>query len=278
MRASGLMTMIRSPELRRWRDQPRTPRQWTALSLWALFLFAYPFAVIGVAFDVRSSFSMVWAGSLLLILEGALAAAWFGARLGARRGGLIVGVVVIGSLAVETIGVNTGVPFGSYHYTAALFPRLPGGVPLPVAGAWLLVVAAAAATARFLAPHANLPARVALATSLGVALDVILEPVAVHVVNYWAWGATGPYEAIPTSNFLGWAAVCMVFTAVVAAVEPRGAPAARLDLPAVWLYALTAFMFGLIDLTHGLTGGAVIAALALGALGVARWRAKYDTL
>ncbi len=42
------------------------------LLLFAVFCLAYPIAVTGVAFDVRPSFSLSWAGSALLLLEGTL--------------------------------------------------------------------------------------------------------------------------------------------------------------------------------------------------------------
>jgi hypothetical protein len=40
--------------------------------LFAVFCLAYPIAVTGVAFDVHPPFSLSWAGSALLLLEGTL--------------------------------------------------------------------------------------------------------------------------------------------------------------------------------------------------------------
>ena len=54
----------------------------------------------------------------------------------ARRWALIVFVV---ALAVETLGVATGFPFGAYRYTDQFGPRL-GLVPLTIPLAWHVVV------------------------------------------------------------------------------------------------------------------------------------------
>ena len=110
------------------------------LALFGLFCFAYPFAVIGVAFDVKPPFSLDWAGSALLFLEGTLLIV-SAMLLYNRWQALLAGLcVILLSYGVETLGVTTGFPFGSYYYTGILFPSLPGGVPLAVMFAWVLVV------------------------------------------------------------------------------------------------------------------------------------------
>jgi uncharacterized membrane protein len=288
--------------LQHMRQRTRTPAEWAYLVLWLLYLASYPVALIGVAFDVRPGFSMAWAGSILLFVQGALAVLWLVLSLGMRRGGVLALIVALGAFIGETVGVATGFPFGPYRYASILFPRLPGSVPLPVIGAWLLVVATSVGVARRLAPGGveQRARQVALATILGVALDLVLEPVAVHVEGYWTWYATGPYYSIPTANFLGWAALCAMLAGVVvwqwpmthAALTSVFAPANRatpspgtarratvqpLPLPTLtdtmgWLYVLTLAMFASIDLTHGLWA-AGIGGVAL-VVGVAvRWHA-----
>ncbi|MBP9096833.1 MAG: carotenoid biosynthesis protein, partial [Ignavibacteria bacterium] len=46
-------------------------------------------------------------------------------------------LIILLSLVIETIGVQTGFPFGSYEYTKVLSPIFPGGVPLAIAFAWM---------------------------------------------------------------------------------------------------------------------------------------------
>jgi putative membrane protein len=271
---------------------------------------------------VRPGFSMAWAGSILLFVQGAIAVLWLLQGMGLRRGALLAAVVAFGAFIGETVGVATGFPFGPYHYTGILFPRLPGSVPLPVVGAWLLVVATSVGVARWVAPPPNpLPTtvergiypqqplskivRLSLAgmeqerfplsirrwggvgggaVLLGVALDLVLDPVAVRIEGYWLWGVHGPYYGIPLSNFVGWAALCALLCGTVVLAWPRGgtrcalatvAPIPELAVSAVWLYVLTDVMFTFIDLTHGLWLAAGIGAATLGCLAL-RWRATYD--
>ncbi len=293
------------------RARHRSPLEWAYLILWMFYLVSYPIAVTGVAFDVRPGFSMAWAGSVLLFVEGALAALWLAQRMGARRGGWLALTVALGGFVGETVGVATGFPFGPYHYSGILFPRLPGSVPLPVIGAWLLVVAASVGVARWMvvsrasgrgfSEHESqkvhegheisqklssllLLRTIVVATVLGVALDLVLEPVSVRIEGYWVWGASGPYFGIPTMNFVGWATLCAVLCGAVVLAWPRGgtarargtvAPIPALASSAVWLYALTDAMFAFIDLTHGLWAAAAIGAVTLGCLAL-RMRAAYD--
>jgi uncharacterized membrane protein len=110
------------------------------LLLFAIFCVAYPIAVTGVAFDVRPSFSLSWAGSALLLLEGTLLIVGAILLYGELRG-LCAGLtVMVISYVVEAMGVQTGFPFGAYRYTDVLFPQLPGGVPLAVLFAWVLII------------------------------------------------------------------------------------------------------------------------------------------
>lgn len=273
------------PMAANFREQPRSLAGWIFPGLWAIYLCSYPVAVTGVAFNVRPGFSMAWAGSVLLFVQGGIAAAWFWQTMGARRGALATGIVALGAFAGETLGVATGVPFGPYHYAAILFPRLPGSTPLPVICAWLLVMAASVGTAQMLWPRAPIVARVAIAALIGVALDLVLEPVAARVEGYWIWQATGPYYGIPTTNFVGWAALCAALAAIVFALW-RPAPSARRRATLVergpqlaetpfWQYTLTVGMFTAIDLAHGLWVATGIGIVSLCAL-ASRFRAAYD--
>src|SRR5438552_10251679 len=85
---------------------------------------------------------MNWAASALLILEGVMVTVAWMDEYGPR--GLFASLVIaLFSYGVETLGVRTGFPFGSYRYTDVLSPVLPGGVPLPVIFAWLTIIIAA---------------------------------------------------------------------------------------------------------------------------------------
>jgi uncharacterized membrane protein len=239
--------------------------------LFGLFCVAYPLAVIGVAFDVPSPFSLGVAGSVLLFLEGTLVLLACVLLFGWRRALAVGLLLIVLSYLVEAAGVNTGFPFGAYLYTDTLWPRLPGGVPLAVMFAWLLIVLGAYNWVRVIGSRLG---RALLGSILGMLLDLAIEPVAAHVVHYWQWLAPGPlnYYGVPLANFVAWLIVIFLLLLLVESISPRGnkaysyettrrAERLALSIPRI-LFAASLFMFGLVDLTHGYYGGTVFAALA----------------
>ncbi len=239
--------------------------------LFCLFCVAYPLAVIGVAFDVPSPFSLGAAGSALLFLEGALVLLACVPFFGWRRTLTVGLLIIVLSYFVEAVGVNTGFPFGAYLYTNTLWPRLPGGVPLAVMFAWLLIVLGAYSWVRTTGSRLG---RALLGAILGTLLDLAIEPIAAHVVHYWQWLAPGPlnYYGVPLANFVAWLIVIFLLLLLVESIFPRDNKAdsygtthraerlAR-SIPRI-LFVASLFMFGLIDLTHGYYGGTLFAALA----------------
>ena len=244
--------------------------------LFCLFCVAYPIALIGVAFNVHQPFSMTWAGSILLILEGAMLAAALMDQYGPRG---LLAVLVIGLLAygVEALGVGTGFPFGSYHYTDIMAPRLPGGVPLAVIFAWLVIMIAV-----YCIMHSPTPTMGGclitglLAPVLATLLDLEIEPVVFHLEHYWVWSTPGSinYYGIPVSNFVAWFVVALVLNILVSVILLRTIGfldmtsfASRLPtiVPALVFTAMV-LMFGVVDLTHGYylgVGCAIVAGFLL---------------
>ncbi len=189
------------------------------LVLFAFFCFAYPFAVIGVAFDVHPPFSLDWAGSALLFLEGLLLLVAASLHYGWLRG-LLAGIsVIVLSYCVEALGVETGFPFGVYRYTNVLFPRLPGGVPLAVMFAWVLIVFGAYGCLRIEKRGLGIGGAL-LGAALATLLDLEIEPVAFHVESYWKWLAPGypNYYGVPLANFVAWFVVAFVLLLLVDAM------------------------------------------------------------
>ncbi|MBA2680480.1 MAG: carotenoid biosynthesis protein [Ktedonobacteraceae bacterium] len=242
------------------------------LALFGLFCFAYPFAVIGVAFDVKPPFSLDWAGSALLFLEGTLLvvdAMLLHNRWRALGAGLCVTFL---SYGVETLGVTTGFPFGRYRYTGILFPALPGGVPLAVMFAWILVVFGSYGIVMKRGTIFRLKDAL-LAAALAALLDLAIEPVAAYIEHYWQWLEPGrlSYYGVPLANFVSWFAVALVLLLLVGRLLSQGDPSKVLQREeiekkyiqkrrSVWLlvsltprilFSCSFFMFGLVDLTHG---------------------------
>lgn len=257
------------------------------LALFGLFCFAYPFAVIGVAFDVKPPFSLDWAGSALLFLEGTLLVV-SAMLLYNRWRALLAGLcVILLSYVVEMLGVTTGFPFGSYHYTGILFPSLPGGVPLAVMFAWILVVFGSYGAVIERKKATNLIARlghVLLAAALATLLDLAIEPVAAYVERYWQWLRAGSfsYYGVPLANFVSWFIVAFALLSLVrwlfsASYTPKGLLRDEIERKymqkrrSIWrlasltpciLFSCSLFMFGLVDLTHGYYWATLLALLA----------------
>lgn len=258
------------------------------LALLMLFGIAGLIATIGIAFNVNPPFSLAWAGSGLLFLEGGLLIVAAMLRFGISRGITASLLVILLSYAVEAVGVNTGIPFGSYRYTDILFPRLPGGVPLAVMFAWVLIVLGGYGWVQKDEQPPGVHG-VLLGATLATLLDLEIEPVAVYLEHYWQWLIPGPlnYYGVPLANFIAWFVVALLLLLMVDAVLRKGliyhtlARHPRNDkgminqtptqdktysnlatLAPRLLFATSLSMFGLADLTHGYYVAALLGLLA----------------
>lgn len=159
---------------------------------------ALPAAFFATRFpDVPGASVGSYVSTVLLALPSLLA---LFAHLGPRRAALSVLAVSAFAYAVESVGVVTGLPYGTFFYGEALGPRFLGLVPylLPVTYVPLVVGAVAAAWTP------GRPAtRIALAALLLVLIDAVLDPGAT-ALGFWIWPEGGPYYGVPLSNFAGW--------------------------------------------------------------------------
>jgi len=147
-------------------------------------------------------------------------AVWaFGARAAALTW---LGAAGLGLLS-EAVGVATGVPFGSYRYTASLGWQV-AGVPLVVPLAWTMMAYPALLLARRLVRGANRGrrGRVRVALTGGwtlAAWDLFLDPQMVSA-GHWSWTAAQVHlpgvPGIPLSNDAGW---LLVGTMIIAALD-----------------------------------------------------------
>lgn len=148
---------------------------------------------------------------------------------GWRRALLMLSISFLISFTAEALGVNFGLVFGSYHYTAVLGVQI-FGVPLLAALAWEPIGYAAFCITDILAPsqavnnnawvkrlplHLWLAAIGALATT---AWDMMIDPIAVNE-GWWVWHEGGSYmpylkQGVPIQNFLGWLGVSFVINLI----------------------------------------------------------------
>lgn len=247
----------------------RAPAEWLMLGAFAVYAFVYPFAILLISFDWMP-FGMEWMSSLLLVLLGLSCLGWAWANFGVL-GVLSSTLVFVLGVIIEYVGVSTGFPFGAYRYTGVLVPELPGGVPLAMGFAWLLIVIAGSFTARRLLLRMRRTARsvaalTVLSALFAVGLDLLLEPVAYHVKGYWQWFAgDAGYYGIPWGNFAAWFVAAAALSVPLAALYTTRTPTKRVWLP-VTLYTMNVIMFGIVNVAHGFWWPGLIALLLLGAV------------
>lgn len=127
-----------------------------------------------------------------------------------RRAAGWLAVLVSYTYLIESVGVRTGWPYGSFEYAIDLGPML-GGVPLALPVFFIpLVVNAYLLCLLLLGGRAsNGWVRLLAVSATVVAMDVVLDPGAV-AVGFWTFGG-GAFYGVPPSNYAGW-----VLSAVVA--------------------------------------------------------------
>ncbi|MEU6412763.1 carotenoid biosynthesis protein [Microbispora sp. NPDC046933] len=145
--------------------------------------------------------------TVVVVLLAVTALAFAAAAYTPRRAAGAFAAAVAAGYAAEWIGTRTGLPFGDYRYTDALWPR-PGGVPLIVALAWGGMGLAAHAVARRVAPRGRLTPILTGALAL-TAWDLFLDPQMLRL-GLWVWAEPGPYRGVPLGNFAGWLLVSLL--------------------------------------------------------------------
>lgn len=120
--------------------------------------------------------------------------------LGFRRAGLSLLALTAFAYAIETTGVVTGFPYGTFYYGDSLGPKVFGLVPylLPVSYLPLVIGAAAAAWG----PWSRV-FHIFSAALLLTVMDGVLDPGAV-ALGFWVWAKEGFYHGVPLGNYLGW--------------------------------------------------------------------------
>jgi uncharacterized membrane protein len=158
--------------------------------------------------------------------------------LEARRAGDGRAVAAAGAVgfAAELVGVATGRPFGHYHYSSRLGPRVRG-VPLLAAAAWAMMARPAWVVASWLTRRRS--RRIVVAAGALTAWDVFLDPRMVRE-QYWSWPGGGRYEGVPASNFAGWMLTGLLVFGVYSRLERGRATDEALGLY-VWTWLGEAF-------------------------------------
>ncbi|PRO66756.1 carotenoid biosynthesis protein [Alkalicoccus urumqiensis] len=240
--------------------------------LFRFFLIWYAIGVVLLAFDLVPPW-LEWANVVFLVTSGLLGAVFFLRSSNPAAGLLLVLIIFFGSILIESFGVHTGLFFGSYYYEADFGPKLLG-VPVTIGFAWVMVTAAAhavAAPAASLAPAFPRLVYAVYASLCAVIMDLIIDPVAYEVKQYWIWEDTGAYYGIPFSNFAGWFILSFVFHLLISLLFFRNSVWKNTRSP-FWshkmllLYGLMIIMFVITAAAGGLILAPILCAGLLAAV------------
>ena len=114
---------------------------------------------------------------------------------------LFIPVFIIG-YTIELLGVQTGYPFGIYHYGEALGPKL-FGVPPIIGVNWFMLAMGAGFLAKRLTSKPWI--QVVISSLFMVGVDIPIEQLA-SALDYWYWKD----NHIPIQNFLGWFMIALI--------------------------------------------------------------------
>ena len=147
---------------------------------------------------------------------------------GTKAIAVFVVVCLVVSNFFENLSIVTGFPFGHYHYTQALGPKL-FLVPVTIGGAYFGAGYLSWSVARVLlgrlTPRIDSFARWALplvAAFLMASWDFMLDPSASTIDHNWIWEHGGGFFGVPFENYLGWLLTVVIFFLIFATyLAPR---------------------------------------------------------
>jgi uncharacterized membrane protein len=163
-------------------------------------------------------------------------------------------ICLVVSNAFENLSILTGFPFGHYHYSADLGPKL-FLVPVLIGLAYLGMGYLSWTLARLILdgrrPRRERTVAVpVIASFIMVSWDLTFDPLASTLGRSWIWRDGGAYFGVPISNFLGWYLTVYVFFQLFALYLGRNTAGPQRDTiqmlqslwwPACAMVAATAF-------------------------------------
>ena len=124
--------------------------------------------------------------------------------LGARRAALCLLALSAFGYTVETVGVATGLPYGTFYYGDALGQKALGLVPYLLPISYVPLVLGAVAASWKDDSGSNRRVLLIFRSALILALmDGVLDPGAASL-GFWVWPEAGAYYGVPLSNYAGW--------------------------------------------------------------------------
>ncbi len=205
---------------------------WGVIALWAVVTLTSFFAP-GVVLANDARYLNVVLLSVFTLGHGARRYGW---------GGIAVyfAIAVVVTNLFENLSIVTGFPFGSYHHTAAMGPKL-AHVPIivgpifAVAGYLAWALAGVVLGEVFGAAHRGIAcARPLIAAFVTTSWDLCVDAIGGTVNRDWVWADGGAWFGVPWLNFFGWMLTMWVIFQLFAVYLARRAPPAAIDARAVY--------------------------------------------
>jgi len=177
------------------------------------------------------------------------------------------------SVALLTLAVKTGIPYGRFTYDSSAGYKLFGTTPWIVALVYpLILLAAFWAASKF--THSGL--RIVLAGAFATLMDVVLDPAMVKL-EFWQWDHPGLFYGVPVINFVGWLAAAALGAGLLHVLwnkewlVHRGIAYSGLIFMLFW----TGANVGIGQWLPAAVGG-VICGLMLLLAGLEKWKTAYE--
>ena len=163
--------------------------------------------------------------------------------------------------SMEFLSINTGIPFGTYYYTAALGPKL-GPVPVFIPFLWSsLFFYAMEASSIFLAPF------------LMVSFDLSFDPR--YSRELWHWTVPTQYFGDPISNFVGWFFVSFIIAFILYLTNFKVNVRGKAILPALLFYILFGVDNTIDDVKVGLAEPGIISISVMAVIFLIMFLTRY---
>lgn len=192
--------------------------------LWfAIVTFFFGFSLFGGA-QVAYGFARQYIellSQVSLVLSGIATFIAFGYIIGFRKALGILIFLASFAFVIETIGIITGFPYGSFAYLGSLGFKLGGIVPWTLPFAWLPLIIASWYISQKIAKRTWV--RVILIVVILVLFDIVLDPAAVSL-GFWEYSSPFFY-GVPLSNFVGWlvsGTIAAIAISTVSATKKKG--------------------------------------------------------
>ncbi len=158
----------------------------------------------GLPFDL---FTLRFAGGFFLLVFVCLHG-WY--RYGWQTMLIFFGITLAITWSAESLSIETGIPFGNFHYTDLLGDKI-GHVPILIIPAYFFNGYLAWTLGNLFAGnltagmHRKDVVRVPLiSTVIMVMWNLSFDPIMSTIEGNWVWHDGGFYFGVPLSNFIGW--------------------------------------------------------------------------